>query len=354
MKITHQLLELYNAGVNAGLDLKLNLRTSDGDEFFSFSRLPGSKHQRTRTRSRRWRSYGRARNTSKDVRSPLQAAGPSQVRERSHLQVARPRQVDESSQPQVAGPPKVREKSQPQVAGPRQVGESSQPQVAGPRQVDERSQPQVAGPPKVRDRSQPQVAGPRQVDDESQLQKSESPQENERNPALTVKTPLMEERICRKGLRRHCNDKHDPNPLFLKEPFTSFTPSSYIPQLDGENEPDPEPNPEPDPEPDPEPEQKGDPKPEQTVKPLIKTIPPELEPAPGLNPPSNIVNPMFGFCQDTTCLICPDKTMEKIGNYDACFPSTDKSIPGCERVHWHSKNTLCFTAGEFKKKTNMW
>jgi len=118
MKITHQLLELYNVGVNAGLDLKLNLWTRDGDEFFSFSRLPGSKHQRTRTRSRRWRSYGRARNTSKDVRSPLQAAGPSQVRERSHLQVARPRQVDESSQPQVAGPPKVREKSQPQVDGP--------------------------------------------------------------------------------------------------------------------------------------------------------------------------------------------------------------------------------------------
>ena len=34
MKITHQLLELYNAGVNAGLDLKLNLWTRYGDEFF--------------------------------------------------------------------------------------------------------------------------------------------------------------------------------------------------------------------------------------------------------------------------------------------------------------------------------
>ena len=113
--------------------------------------------------------------------------------------------------------------------------------------------------------------------------------------------------MCRKGLNRRCNDTHDPNPLFLKEPFTSFTPSSYIPQLDGENEPNPEP--------DPEPKQKCDPKPEQTQKPLIKTIPPEHEPAPGLNPPSNIVNPMFGFCPDTTCLICPDKTTEKIGNY---------------------------------------
>ena len=39
--------------------------------------------------------------------------------------------------------------------------------------------------------------------------------------------------------------------------------------------------------------------------------------------------------------------MEKIVNYDACFPSTDKSILGCEHVHWHSKKTLCFTASEF-------
>ena len=38
--------------------------------------------------------------------------------------------------------------------------------------------------------------------------------------------------------------------------------------------------------------------------------------------------------------------------HDACFPSTDKTIQGCERVHWHSKNTHCFTAGELKK-TNM-
>ena len=34
MKIIHQLLESYNVGVNAGLDLKLNLWIRDGDEFF--------------------------------------------------------------------------------------------------------------------------------------------------------------------------------------------------------------------------------------------------------------------------------------------------------------------------------
>ena len=71
-----------------------------------------------------------------------------------------------------------------------------------------------------------------------------------------------------KGLRRRCNDTKYPNPLLLKEPFYFFTP--YIPQLDGENEP----NPELDPEPDPEFQQNSEPKPEQTLKPLIKTIPP--------------------------------------------------------------------------------
>ena len=69
----------------------------------------------------------------------------------------------------------------------------------------------------------------------SKTQKADSPQENERNPTLTVKTPLLEERDCRKGLRRCCNNKKFLNPPLLKERLTSFTLSSHIPQLDGEN-----------------------------------------------------------------------------------------------------------------------
>jgi len=42
MKIIHQLLESYNVGVNAGLDLKLNLWTRDWDEFFSLEFLTES------------------------------------------------------------------------------------------------------------------------------------------------------------------------------------------------------------------------------------------------------------------------------------------------------------------------
>ena len=66
----------------------------------------------------------------------------------------------------------------------------------------------------------------------SKTQKAEPPQENERNPALTVKTPLLEERVGRKGLRRCYNDTKFLNPPLLKERFTL---SSHIPQLDGEN-----------------------------------------------------------------------------------------------------------------------
>ena len=79
MKITDQLLELYNVCVIAGLDLKLNLWTRDGDEFFSFSRLPGFKHQKTRTRSRRWRNYGRARNISQGCEVPLAMIQSGQI-----------------------------------------------------------------------------------------------------------------------------------------------------------------------------------------------------------------------------------------------------------------------------------
>ena len=39
MRITHKLLQLYGEGVDLGLDIKLNLWTKDGEEFFSFSRL---------------------------------------------------------------------------------------------------------------------------------------------------------------------------------------------------------------------------------------------------------------------------------------------------------------------------
>ena len=69
----------------------------------------------------------------------------------------------------------------------------------------------------------------------------------------------MEERVCRKGLRRRCNDAKYANLPLLKESLTSFTPSSNIPQLDGENEPKP------DSEPNSEPEQNSDPKPEQAL-----------------------------------------------------------------------------------------
>ena len=47
MNITYRFLDLYKAGVSSGLDLKLHLWSRDGQEFFSFTCLPGHRHKET-------------------------------------------------------------------------------------------------------------------------------------------------------------------------------------------------------------------------------------------------------------------------------------------------------------------
>jgi len=122
MKITHQLLDLYHGGVKAGLDLRLNIWTRDGEEFFSFSRLPGSNPRQTRTRSRKWRRYGRARDTPENVRSSFAESKSVQVDERSLMKAAGPPQVEDRSLIKTAGPPNVVERSLMMAAGPPQGG----------------------------------------------------------------------------------------------------------------------------------------------------------------------------------------------------------------------------------------
>ena len=51
--------------------------------------------------------------------------------------------------------------------------------------------------------------------------------------------------------------------------------------------------------------------------------------------PTYIVYPVFGFCQDKTCCICPVKTVGKVGDFYACFPSVDRSKEFCVMTHWH-------------------
>ena len=51
MRITHKLLELFREGVDLGLDIKLNLWTKDGEEFFSFFQVSQPIYRR-RSRNR--------------------------------------------------------------------------------------------------------------------------------------------------------------------------------------------------------------------------------------------------------------------------------------------------------------
>ena len=69
MRITHKLLVLYREGVDLGLDIKLNLRTKDGEEFFSFSRVSRPIYRRRR-RNRDLMS------NLKEVRLPLKEVWP--------------------------------------------------------------------------------------------------------------------------------------------------------------------------------------------------------------------------------------------------------------------------------------
>ena len=54
--------------------------------------------------------------------------------------------------------------------------------------------------------------------------------------------------------------------------------------------------------------------------------------------PDNIENPVFSFCTNNACIICPVKTLGKVGEFYVCFPAKDSSKESCEMEHWHSRN----------------
>jgi len=75
----------------------------------------------------------------------------------------------------------------------------------------------------------------------------------------------------------------------------------------------------------------------------------ESDPKPPL-PPPNLINPIFGYCQDKNCSLCPTKSTVKIGEFFTCFPQKDDSRASCQLIHWHSKNNQCLqdTEDDFK------
>ena len=119
--------------------------------------------------------------------------------------------------------------------------------------------------------------------------------------------------------------------------------SSPIPQLDGNNK---HANSESEIEPDPEPETQPNPNPGDSEKYDTES---ELSPASESDPlpPSNMDNPMFGYCEDKKCRLCPVKSTEKVGNYYSCF--TNSLIKCCcQAIHWHSKTKICLTYNDIQ------
>ena len=54
--------------------------------------------------------------------------------------------------------------------------------------------------------------------------------------------------------------------------------------------------------------------------------------------PDNIENPVFSYCTDNACIICP--------GFYVCFSAKDRSNESYEMQHWHFRNNHCFTVKE--------
>ena len=59
--------------------------------------------------------------------------------------------------------------------------------------------------------------------------------------------------------------------------------------------------------------------------------------------PSSSSYSMFGYCSSDNCKLYPNRKRAKVGNFYACFVSTDSSIKACNLVHTHSRTNLCLT-----------
>ena len=62
--------------------------------------------------------------------------------------------------------------------------------------------------------------------------------------------------------------------------------------------------------------------------------------------PSSSSYSMFGYCSSDKCKLCPKRTRAKVGDFYACFVSTDSSTKGCDLVHAHSRTNLCLIDSE--------
>ena len=287
MNITYRLLELYKAGVSSGLDVKLHLWSRDGHEFFSFTRLPGHRQKETYSSTQKRRWRRERYLTPENVKT-------NQV-------------IDKEQGPTLDD-------------------------VRSPLKEQRPTLDEVRSPLKEQRPTLDDVRSPLKEQRPTPLDEVRSPLKEQR-PTLKGDRPSLDEerRPWKEGRRR--KPKKDVCPPKIGTIVKYLEP---IPQLDGGCTPDIDvPTP-------------GTPFPTEPELKLDK-LEQEPDPKPPL-PPPNLINPIFGYCQDKNCFLCPTKSTVKIGEFFTCFPQKDDSRTSCQLIHWHSKNNHCLqaTADELK------
>lgn len=324
MRITHKLLELYREGVDLGLDIKLNLWTKDGEEFFSFSRVPQPVYRRRRRNRGVMSTLKEVRLPQQDVQSPLKEVRPPLKEVRSPLKKV------QSSLKEVRSPLKEVRSPLKEVRSPLTEVLSTLKKARQPLRDVSRSPWQEVG----------------------------RPWKNMRKPLKEARPPLLEDRKAK-----------------MKRARSPSLTSSPIPQLDGTCTPStpkttlfsrPEDTEEYDPEyaPEPEPETESAPEPEPETEAGLES---ETEFEIELKPPVNIANPVFRFCEEKECKVCPvrhnslnrlracenvdNQINQLVINYRkfCCFSAMDDERVSCEISHWHSKSNLCLSYEYFFK-----
>ena len=199
-----------------------------------------------------------------------------------------------------------------------------------------------------------------------------------RKPLKEARPPLLEDRKTKMKRARSPSITSSPIPQLDGTYAPSTLQTNLLSRLEDTEESKPESGPKHEPESVPEPEpktesaSKHEPDPESAPEPETESAPePETEAGPGseneleikLKPPVNIANPVFTFCEEKECTVCPVRhnairAYEKVDNqikYQlvnnyrkfCCFLAMDDKGVSCEILHWHSKSNLCLSYESF-------
>ena len=344
--------------MDLGLDIKLNLWTKDGEEFFSFSRVPQPVYRRRRRNRGVMSTLKEVRLPQQDVQSPLKEVWPPLK------EVWSPLKKVQSSLKEVRSPLKEVRSPLKEVRSPLTEVLSTLKEARQPLRDVSRSPWQEVGRPWKNMRKPLKEARPPLLEDRKAKMK------RARSPSLTS-SPIPQ-------LDGTCTPSTPKTTLLSRPEDTEEYDPEYAPEPEPETESAPEPEPETEHAPKPKPDTESVPEPEPETEPETESAPePEPETEAGLEsetefkielkPPVNIANPVFRFCEEKECKVCPvrhnslnrlracenvdNQINQLVINYRkfCCFSAMDDERVSCEISHWHSKSNLCLSYEYFFK-----